>query len=76
MRLCDYLKKNKLTQVDFASLIGVSHVQVHWLVHRKRNPSLLLATNIENATNGQVTTQDLLNPKLHPRAKKTKNENT
>jgi|DEB0MinimDraft_10_1074344.scaffolds.fasta_scaffold501169_1 DNA-binding XRE family transcriptional regulator len=58
MLLDDYLKKNRITQTKFASMVGVSRVQVNRLVRKKRTPSLKLAKKIERITQGKVTTDD------------------
>jgi transcriptional regulator with XRE-family HTH domain len=59
MRLKDYLKKNKITQANFASLIGISQGYLSLIVRGLNNPSFKLALKIEKITLGQVTTEDL-----------------
>jgi DNA-binding XRE family transcriptional regulator len=60
MLLKEYLDIQNITQAKFGSLIGVSHVIVHRLVHRKITPSLKLAAKIKRTTQGQVSFEDLI----------------
>jgi transcriptional regulator with XRE-family HTH domain len=60
MILKEYIEEKKITQADFGHLVGVSHVQIHRLIHGKRTPSFKLAKRIEKVTGGLVTTDDYL----------------
>ena len=59
MRLKDYLKKNKITQAKFASLLNITPAYMSLIVRGLNNPSFKLALKIEKITLGQVTTVDL-----------------
>ena len=63
MKLFDYLKANNLTHEKFGLLVGVSKPQITRIINRKRTPSVRLIEAIKKATNGQVTYEDLINPK-------------
>ena len=76
MQLSDYLKKKKMTQSRLATLIGVSNVQIHWLVHRKRNPSLELARIIESKTDGEVSASELFSSTAPSRLKNRRKKKT
>ena len=67
MRLSEYLKKHKLTQKDFAEKVGVARPQITRIISKKRNPSPHLMKKIEEATEGEVTMQDLFNPEAPTR---------
>jgi len=59
MKLADYLKKQKLSQKQFADLIPCSQGLVsHWIVGRVP-VSPTMARDIERATGGKVTRQEL-----------------
>jgi len=60
MYLQEYLSNQGLTQSAFASMIGISRVQVNRLIKGKRAPSLKVAKRIERVTGGLVTTDDYL----------------
>ena len=60
MHLKEYLTKERLSQKKFASLVGVSGVQINHLVHGNRLPSLKLLKKIEKITSGLVSTDDFL----------------
>lgn len=54
-----YLKTYKIKQKEFAKLIKVSAVMVHYIIKGKKTPSLKTALKIEQATNGEVSVQKL-----------------
>jgi transcriptional regulator with XRE-family HTH domain len=70
MKLEEYLKKKKLTQVAFGFLYGISSIHINRLIRGKSNPSINLAKHIEEVTNGAVTMQELFNPNAPARFKK------
>ena len=72
MNLADYLKKYKLTHVDFGKKVGIKQPQVSRIVNSKGNPSPHLMKLIEEATKGEVTMQDLFNPEAPSRLKSKK----
>lgn len=79
MELKDFLYKNKISQADFSRKIGVTQARISQIVNRKKNPSSHLMKTIEEATNGEVTMQELFNPESPSRLKNRKrksNENT
>ena len=63
MKLAAYLKKKNLTHEKFASLTGVSKPQITRVINKTRNPSVRLIEAIKKVTNGEVTYEDLINPK-------------
>jgi DNA-binding transcriptional regulator YdaS (Cro superfamily) len=58
MNLADYLKTSKVTQMEFARNLGVAQGTVGFWLHNKP-PTLERAIQIEKATNGQVTCEEL-----------------
>lgn len=63
MKLEAYLKKERMTQREFAKLINVDESTLsHWLkgLHRPSWPAML---NIVNVTNGQVKPNDFFEGK-------------
>lgn len=74
MYLEEYLKKNKLTQVAFGSLSGISSIHINRLIRGKSNPSINLAKHIEEVTNGDVTMNELINPNAPSRFKVKRDE--
>lgn len=59
MDIQSYLKKEGLTQTEFASRIGVSSAAVSQWVKKARNVSPLWAKKIEGITSGAITRKDL-----------------
>lgn len=59
MRLSDYLKINEITQLDFAKLVKTKPANICRYVKRKRIPRQKLARRIVQATDGNVTFEDL-----------------
>ena len=62
MELKGWLKKNKLSQVAFASQLGVTQFYLCKILNGKYYPSRTLAINIETLTNGEVSAQDIMFP--------------
>jgi len=60
MQLKVYLVQNRLTIKEFSEMIGYSRNQISGIANEKLKPSLRLAKLIEQATNGQVTVEELL----------------
>lgn len=60
MQLKLYLVKNRLTIKEFSDMIGYSRNQISGIANEKLKPSLRLAKVIENATNGEVTVEELM----------------
>lgn len=58
MKLTDYLKESQTTQDDFAERLGVTQGMVGFWV-RGKPPTPARAVQIERATQGAVTRQDL-----------------
>ena len=59
-KLKEYLFYKQKSVTDFAKEMMVSRSYMNKIVLGKTNPSRLLAKEIERATNGQVTAEDLL----------------
>lgn len=59
MKLNEYLQKNKLTQVEFAKIIGVTKPVISRIVNRKKNVSIQVIKRIEEATKGEVQFSDI-----------------
>jgi transcriptional regulator with XRE-family HTH domain len=64
MSIKEYLKKNKLTMAQFAKIMGVHYNYISMIIRGVRNPSISFAKEIEVATNGAVTVQELLVPRV------------
>jgi len=62
MELKSWLKKNRVTQVAFASHLGVTQFYLSKILNGKYYPSRSLAINIETLTNGEVLAQDIMFP--------------
>nr|VFK43191.1 MAG: DNA-binding transcriptional regulator, XRE-family HTH domain [Candidatus Kentron sp. SD]VFK48807.1 MAG: DNA-binding transcriptional regulator, XRE-family HTH domain [Candidatus Kentron sp. SD]VFK80623.1 MAG: DNA-binding transcriptional regulator, XRE-family HTH domain [Candidatus Kentron sp. SD] len=58
MELKEYLLMKKLSQENFAKLVGVSGPQINRLVKGRRTPSLRLTKRIIKVTGGMVTPDD------------------
>jgi transcriptional regulator with XRE-family HTH domain len=61
MKLKTYLKKNKITQAEFAASIGVSKQAVVWWVSKndhRRRPNTENLRKIKSITKGKVTAND------------------
>ncbi|WP_294195886.1 helix-turn-helix transcriptional regulator [uncultured Sphingomonas sp.] len=60
MKLLDHLKATNERVEDFADRIGESLTTIRKIAYGQRQPSLPLAVKIEQATNGNVRSADLL----------------
>ena len=65
MNIKTYCKKHKLKFKDFATLSEIAPAYVTQLIRGQRRPSPDLALKIEQATNGEVTRDELLFPELY-----------
>jgi len=52
--LKEWLKKNGITQSDFAEAVGIHFVHMNKFVNRKKRPGVHLIERIEKATGGEV----------------------
>ena len=62
MKLTEYLKKRKITQVELAIAAGCSKAHISQICRLGRRPSPDVAARIASATNGEVSVLDLLYP--------------
>jgi DNA-binding transcriptional regulator YdaS (Cro superfamily) len=62
MNLREWLFRNHITVTDLAKKIGVSRSHLNGVVLQWRSPSSKLAKKISEATNGEVTINELLFP--------------
>ena len=69
MRLEKYLSLKRLSEREFSSILNVSQAHISNIIKKRRNPSLILAKRIEEATGGNVAIKDLLNPEVPSRLK-------
>lgn len=60
MQLADYLERHGLTATAFAKRIGVSNSLLSYIIAGKRDPGPGTMRAIFEATNGEVTPNDLL----------------
>ena len=60
MQLHDHLKSTGESVDDFANRIGEAITTIRKIAYRQRQPSLPLAVKIERATDGVVTSADML----------------
>lgn len=60
MDLKIYLIKNRITIKEFSELIGYSRNQISGVANGTNNPSIRLAKVIQEATNGEVKVEDLI----------------
>jgi transcriptional regulator with XRE-family HTH domain len=74
MKLKEYLSKHLISQHRFASLLGITHSHIGHIVNGRRAPSLFLAKQIEEVTNGEVSVYDLIDTKAPSRYKVKRNE--
>lgn len=63
MKLSDWLKQEKMTQAQFAELIGSDQGHVSDLVRGKMRPRLENVVRIEKSTRGAVTAADWVEQK-------------
>ena len=69
MKIEDYLKKKDMTINKFAEIIDVHRTYISDIIHRRAKPSLALMIRIEEATNGEVSVDEMLEY-FHKRKKK------
>lgn len=62
MKLSEWQKRKRTTNVDLARIVGVHRSYICHINARRRIPSAKIALAIEKATNGQVTKEELLWP--------------
>ncbi len=60
MELKEYLIKNRIPVTEFAESIGYTRNYINLIVNKRVVPSSRLALVIEKATDGEVTTSELL----------------
>lgn len=65
MQLAEYLFRKKIKQTEFARRVGVSRVHLGEILRGRRRPSIGLAKKIEQATDGDVSKEELLFPEEH-----------
>lgn len=66
MKLPEYLFRMKTTKKDFAEKLGISRGHLQHILSGTKNPSVKLAKQIEEATEGKVTKEELLFPEEYP----------
>ena len=69
MKLEEYLKVKKMSQKKIADMVGVTPAHITHILKKRKSPSLLLAKQIEEVTEGSVTVYDLIEPKAPSRHK-------
>lgn len=62
MNLKKWLDKSNLTQIQFASKLGISRTHLHHILTSNRIPSRNLAIQIEIQTNGLVSAEEVIFP--------------
>lgn len=62
MKLKEYLKSKKMKVREFAELTDLSRCNLHMVMSGMRKPGRKQIKTIVNATEGQVTAEDLLEP--------------
>jgi len=69
VKLCDYIKQNNLTQVEFGRRIGVARIQnINAIIRVRRDISADMMRRIYLATDGAVMPNDLVKlPPLPPK---------
>jgi DNA-binding transcriptional regulator YdaS (Cro superfamily) len=64
MDLREYLFRKRIQIKDFSNVVGYCRQHISDIVNSRRRPSKRLAEAIEQATNNEVTAEELLNKKL------------
>jgi len=73
MKLQDYLKKYSIRQAELSRILRVSQAHVNNILKGRKSPSIQLIKRIKEATEGNVTADDLINSEAPSRLnKKTK----
>ena len=62
-KLSDYMKAKKITQVEFAEMVGVSQPMVSLMMRGMVEPSPRVAIKIQNITRGAVPFESFYPPK-------------
>lgn len=62
-KLKEYLFFKQLSVTEFAKKLGISRGHLNQIVLKNTKPSRLLAKEIERATSGEVTAEELLKEK-------------
>lgn len=65
MDLREYLFRNRMTVTEFGKKIDCSRSYLSTIINGAQKPGKRLAKEIERATNGEVTTKDLLGQEEH-----------
>lgn len=60
MHLRKYLFVNSMTHEEFSQKVDVSRTQITKIINNKVKPSVNLVKKIKEATNGEVTYEDLI----------------
>lgn len=63
MKLGEYLKRERISNIQFATLINVHPQSIRMYIHGTREPSHKIARIITDITNGEVTLEDLKSDK-------------
>ena len=64
MKLKDFLDKKNMSMYSFAKLLGVTHQTISNIAILHKEPSLSVATRIEELTLGEVKCSDMSKHKL------------
>lgn len=60
MHLREYLSVNSMTHEEFSQKVNISRTQITKIINNKVKPSVNLVKKIKEATNGEVTYEDLI----------------
>lgn len=60
MELREYLFHKRITVKKFSEMLDCTRTHLSEIIHGRRAPSRRLAKDIEQATNGEVTAEELL----------------
>lgn len=63
MELIDWLHFNRMKGTHFARIVGCSSGYIYQIKEKRYKPTKWLAQAISNATNGQVTVEEILRKK-------------
>ena len=63
MDLRTYLFQKRISVTEFSKTLGCSRIHLSEIVNGRRTPSVMLAKHIELATNGEVTSKELMKEK-------------
>lgn len=63
MDLREYLFRKRLSITQFSALVFCNRNYISQIANKKRIPSVRLAKAIEQVTNGDVSAEEVLNPK-------------